>query len=98
MRVEIELLIERDGVTLDGLVHSISFANYSGGVRPFRFQIDAGQVIAGWDFGVKCMLVGETRELRIAPQLGYGKRGKPPVPPDATLLFEIELVNMKTPE
>jgi FKBP-type peptidyl-prolyl cis-trans isomerase FkpA len=70
----------------------------SGGVQPFQFQIDAGQVIAGWDLGVKCMLVGEKRELRIPPELGYGERGKPPVPPNATLLFEIELVKLTTPE
>ena len=70
----------------------------SGGVQPFQFQLDAGQVISGWDLGVKCMLVGETRELRIAPELGYGARGKPPVPPNATLLFEIELVKLTSPE
>ena len=66
----------------------------SGGQQPFQFQLDAGQVIKGWDLGVACMLVGETRELRIAPELGYGERGKPPVPPNATLLFEIELVKL----
>jgi FKBP-type peptidyl-prolyl cis-trans isomerase len=70
----------------------------SGGVQPFQFQLDAGQVIAGWDLGVKCMLVGEKRELRIPPELGYGERGKPPVPPNATLLFEIELVKLTAPE
>jgi FKBP-type peptidyl-prolyl cis-trans isomerase len=70
----------------------------SGGVQPFQFQLDAGQVIRGWDLGVTCMLVGETRELRIAPELGYGAGGKPPVPPNATLLFEIELVKLTSPE
>ena len=66
----------------------------SGGVHPFQFQIDAGQVIRGWDLGVTCMLVGEKRELKIAPELGYGSRGKPPVPPNANLLFEIQLVKL----
>ena len=70
----------------------------SGGTQPFQFQIDAGQVIAGWDLGVTCMLLGEKRELRIAPELGYGERGKPPVPPIATLLFEIELVRLVSPD
>lgn len=70
----------------------------SGGTDPFQFQIDAGQVIRGWDLGVTCMLEGEKRELRIAPELGYGERGKPPVPPNATLLFEIELVKLTAPE
>lgn len=66
----------------------------SGGDRPFQFRLDSGQVIRGWDLGVACMLVGETRELTIPPELGYGARGKPPVPPNATLLFEIELVKL----
>ena len=70
----------------------------SGGTDPFQFQLDAGQVIRGWDLGVSCMLVGEIRELMIAPELGYGARGKPPVPPNATLLFEIELVKLTSPE
>jgi len=70
----------------------------SGGDRPFQFQLDSGQVIAGWDLGVRCMLVGEKRELRIPPELGYGERGKPPVPPNASLLFEIELVKLTSPD
>ncbi len=70
----------------------------SGGTDPFQFQIDSGQVIDGWDLGVTCMRVGETRELMIAPELGYGERGKPPVPANATLLFEIELVKLTAPE
>lgn len=69
----------------------------SGGSQPFQFTLDSGQVIKGWDLGVECMLVGETRELKIAPELGYGARGKPPVPPNATLLFEIELVRLTSP-
>lgn len=69
----------------------------SGGVDPFQFQLDSGQVIKGWDLGVDCMLLGEKRELKIAPGLGYGARGKPPVPSNATLLFEIELVNLTSP-
>ncbi len=70
----------------------------SGGDQPFQFQLDAGQVIKGWDLGVACMLVGETRELVIPPELGYGARGKPPVPPNATLLFEIELIRLQSPQ
>ncbi len=70
----------------------------SGGVEPFQFQIDTGYVIKGWDLGVLCMLIGEKRKLKIAPELGYGERGKAPVPPNATLLFEIELINLKAPE
>ncbi len=69
----------------------------SGDVETFKFQIDSGQVIEGWDRGVPCMKIGEKRQLKIAPELGYGSRGKPPVPPNATLLFEIELVDLKEP-
>lgn len=69
----------------------------SGGRQPFQFTLDRGQVIKGWDLGVTCMLIGETRELKIAPELGYGSRGKPPVPPNAALLFEIELVRLTAP-
>ncbi len=70
----------------------------SGGIDPFQFRIDSGQVIEGWDRGVTCMKLGEKRQLKIAPELGYGARGKPPVPPNATLLFEIELINLETSE
>ena len=70
---------------------------WESGANPFQFQLGRGQVIKGWDLGVNCMLLGEKRELKIAPELGYGERGKPPVPPNATLLFEIELVNLTSP-
>ena len=69
----------------------------SGDTDTFGFQIDSGQVIEGWDRGVTCMKIGEIRQLRIAPELGYGSRGKPPVPPHATLLFEIELIDLPEP-
>ena len=60
---------------------------------PFQFPLDAGRVIAGWDEGVLGMLIGEKRELIIPPDLGYGSRGAGNViPPDATLLFEVELL------
>jgi FKBP-type peptidyl-prolyl cis-trans isomerase FkpA len=70
----------------------------SGGTQPFQFQVDSGQVIKGWDLGVRCMLIGEKRELRIPPELAYGERGRPPVPPNATLLFDIELIKLTAPE
>jgi FKBP-type peptidyl-prolyl cis-trans isomerase FkpA len=60
---------------------------------PFRFDLGARRVIAGWDEGVQGMQVGGTRVLLIPPQLGYGTRGAGGViPPNATLVFEVELL------
>ncbi|XP_046865443.1 FK506-binding protein 2 isoform X1 [Drosophila willistoni] len=63
--------------------------------QPFTFQLGAGQVIKGWDQGLLNMCVGEKRKLTIPPQLGYGDQGAGNViPPKATLLFDVELINI----
>ncbi len=69
----------------------------SGGVDPFEFQLGADGFIKGWSPGITCMHLGEKRELVIAPALAYGERGNPPVPPNATLLYELELVTLQSP-
>ncbi len=66
--------------------------------EPFKFTLGSGQVIPGWDQGIRGMMPGGKRVLTIPPQLAYGSRGAGNViPPDATLTFEVELLGLTPP-
>ena len=79
------------GALPDGTVFDAS-ANH-GGV--FTFPLGAGQVIQGWDQGVAGMKVGGKRKIVIGSTLGYGTRGSGSIPPNATLVFEVELKTLQ---
>ena len=65
--------------------------------QPFEFVLGRGQVIRGWDEGVATMHVGDKVRLTIPPDLGYGARGAGGViPPNATLVFEVELLDLRS--
>jgi FKBP-type peptidyl-prolyl cis-trans isomerase FkpA len=65
--------------------------------KPFDFTIGNGEVIKGWEEGVAGMRNGGKRQLRIPPGLGYGAEGTPggPIPPNATLIFDVQLLGVQ---
>jgi FKBP-type peptidyl-prolyl cis-trans isomerase len=89
------LAVHYTGYLLDGTKFDSSVDRGT----PFVFNLGAGEVIAGWEIGMKGMKVGESRKLTIPGKFAYGERGFPGViPPNATLVFDVELIaiNPKT--
>ncbi|KKR69987.1 MAG: FKBP-type peptidyl-prolyl cis-trans isomerase [Candidatus Nomurabacteria bacterium GW2011_GWB1_40_7] len=79
----------------DGAVFDSNVDPRFGHVAPFEFTLGAGQVIAGWDKGIAGMKVGEKKTLIIPPEDAYGENGQGPIPPNATLIFDVELLEIK---
>lgn len=78
------------------LTNGKKFDSSVGTGRPFDFLLGGGQVIKGWDEGVAGMKTGGKRQLRIPPDLAYGEKGYPgAIPPNATLIFDVQLVDAK---
>lgn len=72
-----------------------SLVDTSVGGPPFQFRLGGNEVIRGWNEGIQGMRVGGRRRLVVRPGLGYGSAGSARVPPDATLVFEVELVDVR---
>ena len=88
-----KVVVNYTGTLEDG---SIFDSSLNPGRDPFTFTLGVGSVIKGWDQGVKDMKVGGKRKLTIPPELAYGDRGAGNViPPGATLIFEVELLEIE---
>jgi FKBP-type peptidyl-prolyl cis-trans isomerase FkpA len=91
-------------VNYTGWLYSTSAADHHGskfdssrdpGKQPFSFTLGVNQVIAGWDQGLLGMRVGGQRTLIIPPSLGYGSRGTTGIPGNSTLVFDVELLDVR---
>ena len=83
------------GWLTDGTVFDQSKPNENNELQPFVFTPGMGSVIAGWDQGILGMKVGGTRRLVIPPSAGYGEQGQGTIPPNAVLIFDIQLLEVE---
>lgn len=85
------ITVNYTGMFIDGKVFDSSV-----GKQPFAFEVGTGKVIPGWDQGILGMRVGGKRRLTIPPDLAYGEKGIPgTIPPNSTLIFDVELLDVK---
>jgi len=89
------LTMNYTGKLTNGTVFDSNVDPKFGHVTPFTFTLGAGQVIAGWDEGLVGMKVGEKKILTIPPEKGYGDRAVSTIPANSTLIFDVELVDIK---
>jgi peptidylprolyl isomerase len=107
MNDQLEIVDEVLGTGIEAVAGKSVTVNYSGTLtdgtkfdssydrnEPFVFNLGAGEVIVGWDQGVVGMKVGGKRKLVIPPSLGYGSADLGVIPPNSTLVFEIELLKV----
>ena len=87
-----KVVVNYTGSLEDGSIFDSSF---NPGRGPFTFTLGVGSGIKGWDLGVKGMKVGGKRKLTIPPELGYGDKGASVIPPGATLIFEVDLLEVE---
>ena len=85
------LAVDYEGHLEDGTQFDSSYKRG----EPFEFDLGQGQVIRGWDKGLRGMKVGGKRHLVIPPEMGYGSDDHSLIPPNSTLIFEVELVDVR---
>jgi FKBP-type peptidyl-prolyl cis-trans isomerase len=85
------VIVHYVGRFVDGKIFDSSLSRK----EPFQFVLGLGQVIPGWDQGIVGMKVGGVRILTIPPELAYGTNGYGPIPPNSTLIFEVQLLKVE---
>jgi len=83
-------VVNYTGTLVDGTVFDSSIER-----GPFEFPFGSGAVIQGWDIGLRDMKIGEKRRLIVPSSMAYGENGIGPIPPNSTLIFDVELLEIK---